>query len=340
MTSKKQAIALFFVAELVVGLVLFQAVLGGFDEVWEAWVRLFKLDFSLFADTAFWAMVIVIGAMLVLQAAFLTPVAFPITRQDEKPGWMRMTISGLATAITILVPFLYVAGILFDANRGAIEDGSVRFLLRRPELVLLVGTLVLGVPITIFMKRRWKDGIPIMASIRIAGMVCGLLIAGAVLYIFTLLYLFADLELTTSSSPGVLLLLCVPLVGWIVATPILVRYAKRFPGDSALDKIAKFLLGGTIIELAAIIPFDQLVRRKSDCYCATASFFSLIAAGSAGFIIFGPLVLLIIGRRKARWMKGRCKQCEYELGGFPLAWRCPECGAEQSTPLTLNDTST
>lgn len=129
MTSKKQAIALFFVAELVVGLVLFQAVLGGFDEVWEAWVRLFKLDFSLFADTAFWAMVIVIGAMLVLQAAFLTPVAFPITRQDEKPGWMRMTISGLATAITILVPFLYVAGILFDANRGAIEDGSVRFLL-------------------------------------------------------------------------------------------------------------------------------------------------------------------------------------------------------------------
>lgn len=328
MTTKMRAILGFFAAEFIIGLAGYMIVADGFSSFWRALSRLAQGDFSLFSDELFWATVIVIVAMIILQGAFLTPVAFPITRNDEKPGWLRMSISGLATAITMLVPVLYVALMLFNFNREWDDEGFLQFVSDHPWIVLIVGTLVLGVPMTIWMKRKWKDGIPVIASIRIAGLVCGILIAGAVLWLLTLVDLFGKDDVNLVENPFVWALSCAPLVGWIVATPILIRFAKRHPGDGVLDKIAKILMGGTIIELAAIIPFDIMVRRKNDCYCLSSSFFSLIAAGSAGFIIFGPLVLLIVGRRKVRWMKGRCKQCEYDMTGFPLAWRCPECGSE------------
>lgn len=120
-----------------------------------------------------------------------------------------------------------------------------------------------------------------------------------------------------------------PAVAWIGAGAwlwIWVRDARR-PLQNTLSVFTERVFRGTVIEIAAILPIDYMVRRKTDCYCGEGTFWALIVAGVVGTIAFGPMVWLpLIARRRKEWYGGHCSACGYDMTATPGAARCPECG--------------
>ncbi|MFZ4573115.1 MAG: hypothetical protein ACOYN0_01880 [Phycisphaerales bacterium] len=283
--------------------------------------HLFDLDYALFAAPT-------VLCLLALQLAFLTPVAFPILKRDPRPGWARLLLSGFAITLMVLAPPVYAGAVISNFFSFEMPTEFLKEAIKdRPQVTLAVAMVLVGPIVTLVLRRKWSAGVPVRQSIWIAGMVCGVLVAGFVMLVFSAYETFDPMSRDMPSDAARAVLLAMPLVSWLIATPLLVRFAKRHPGDTALDKLASRLLMGTIIETAAIIPFDVLARRRDSCYCLESSFFALIAAGSAGLIMLGPAIFLVVGRRRAKWMSSRCPVCEYDMSGFPHALRCPECGA-------------
>lgn len=124
-------------------------------------------------------------------------------------------------------------------------------------------------------------------------------------------------------------------VSWSIATPLLLRFARRrtMSGErweSVLDRLSARLFLGTIVEVAAIMPVDVLVRRKDNCYCWAGTYVALTICGGLGLIVLGPMILFpALARRRRRWYAGRCDACGYDLSGLVDRQnidRCPECG--------------
>jgi len=117
-------------------------------------------------------------------------------------------------------------------------------------------------------------------------------------------------------------------VSWLVATPLLIVFSRRKRREGFLGRVASLLFLGTMVEVAATIPIDVLVRRRTDCYCAQGTYWTLTVCGAVGFFALGPAIFLtVLGRRRARWYGGRCEVCGYDMSSTPRAERCPECGA-------------
>jgi hypothetical protein len=95
---------------------------------------------------------------------------------------------------------------------------------------------------------------------------------------------------------------------------------------TALDRMLRALLAGTVIEIALGLPLFLIIRKKSACECALASFWSLVLGIAALLWICGPAVLLLLTRDARRaWMRSVCPIC-----GYPRrtsATCCSECGA-------------
>lgn len=118
------------------------------------------------------------------------------------------------------------------------------------------------------------------------------------------------------------------LVSWAIATPLLAAYARGKRRERALSRIASAIFTGTVIEAVAVIPVDAMVRRKTDCYCGTGTFWSLTICATVGMLLMGPAVLLpALGRRRKRYYQHKCPVCGYDMSGNTGAERCPECGA-------------
>jgi hypothetical protein len=117
------------------------------------------------------------------------------------------------------------------------------------------------------------------------------------------------------------------LVSWAIATPLLIRFCKRGPRESLLARISSRLFVGTVVETAAIIPMDVLVRKRESCYCFAGTYAALLICGGVGIFILGPAIFLpILVKRRRRWFDGNCEWCGYDMRATPKADRCPECG--------------
>ncbi len=115
---------------------------------------------------------------------------------------------------------------------------------------------------------------------------------------------------------------------WLFMTPLLLAFAKRGRLESRLGRIATALFTGTMLEAAAAIPIDVMIRRKSDCHCAEGTFWTLSICFGVGLFSLGPAILApILGKRRKRWYDGHCDICGYDMSGSMSAERCPECGA-------------
>jgi len=122
----------------------------------------------------------------------------------------------------------------------------------------------------------------------------------------------------------------VMLAAWAVGGAFCAMLFRRLGSTrdpTALDRMLRVLLAGSVIELALGLPMYLIIRKKSACECALASFWSLVLGIAALLWICGPAVLLLLTRDARRaWMRAACPNCGYPRRTSAIC--CSECGAD------------
>lgn len=114
-------------------------------------------------------------------------------------------------------------------------------------------------------------------------------------------------------------------VHWTLMFPLMAAFVRREQGESLTRRLSMMLFVGSIVDVAAMIPLDVMIRRKTNCYSWSTSMYSLGAAAAIGVLAMGPAVWLPIScRRRRRWFETRCAACGYDMTGGGT--QCPECG--------------
>jgi len=307
--------------KLIVGYWLVQGLLAYF--LWPVLVSgQVQPDMSEYLHTEYilW-MLVILGSLMVLQSVFVLPVRRP--RASGGGAWSRRLhfgLSGLAIGIMAGAVTLAAAAVLVDFGVNLPIDGDTWQL-------WFWAPLGISWPVaSIMLARRCGRATPLRLSLLIAGLAAGLLVGGFVAAIMSLIDLIGWSR--QMEDEWLAFIFTVILMSWLAGTVLLISFTRHSPPDVALNRIASRLFIGTIIEAAAIIPLDVMVRRKTDCYCAEGTFWALSACWAVGFLVLGPAIwLLPLSRRRRRWYLGRCVACGYDMSGCRDADRCPECGA-------------
>jgi len=200
-------------------------------------------------------------------------------------------------------------------------------------VLLIAGTQALMVgPFVTFRPVRGPRAHCLVVSILVCALVASMLVLGLV---FAILELFDVWEEPLNMDEGpwggelsLWLTLPVLLVSWVFWSLVFFRFTRRRRSFGIVGRLIDILLAGTIIETILIVPVDIMVRRRTDCYCATGTFHALLLATFAVLWLAGPGALIVFTRRRRRrWADMYCLNCGYEKGPSP-GERCPGCGYE------------
>lgn len=201
-----------------------------------------------------------------------------------------------------------------------------------PALVLVALQVVFLLPIISRSPPRDQRARSLTVSLCLGGAIAGVLSFMLGMIVITAIALLAEMmfESTTFDVDDLRWLWTVPVLmlvgGWCFWTLILLTYVRGIWADRVLGRLVGLLLSATLVELIVTIPLDIMVRRRTDCYCATPSFFTLCLAVLATLWLVGPgIVIALTSRRHRAWRVTHCGRCGYPKGPTPGA-KCPECG--------------
>lgn len=198
-----------------------------------------------------------------------------------------------------------------------------------PAGIITAAQAALVLPAFRYRLPRAAKSKSLVLSCLLLGAAAGALVLGLVIALYQLV-----LEVTGGIDIGddnfFLWLWWTPLiVGWIFWSVIFITYGARARRPEArIGRLIGLLLGGTIVEILIVIPIDIMVRRRTDCYCATGSFFALALSAAACLSLAGPgAIFVLTAKRRRLWYAEHCEVCAYAMGPSPGP-RCPECGFE------------
>jgi len=275
-------------------------------------------------DFMLWGVTIV-AAMTMLQLVFVLPVRPPLGRTGDRarvPIWTRLLLAAsIATPAGIVGVGLLVLWETYDTLPDpfgfAMLDAPVAF-----WLGWVVG-LIPAIPVVGWLC---KKELPPIISACVAGCMTALLVFAGVMAIGSILDHTTDLDTPTWARAT--MVLGPFLIGWIVATPLLLAFIRKQDAETALKRLASLIFIGTAVETLAIIPLDVFVRRKTGCYCSEGTYLALVTLVPLGFVALGPMIFLVAAsKRRKRLIEGRCEICGYDMSAIRNAPRCPECGS-------------
>ncbi len=121
----------------------------------------------------------------------------------------------------------------------------------------------------------------------------------------------------------------IPALGiWIVGGFVWYRVlvgAGRRRDPSGLDRHIRLLFAGTAVEAALGTLAFLAVRRRHECFCASATFLSLVYSAMVLFWMCGPWAVLLATRgARSQWARGACRECGYPRRTDGAV--CTECG--------------
>lgn len=275
------------------------------------------------ADYAFPALHVIV-ILMAAQAAMLYPVRRPRQKELKRhrlPG-IKHVIGGFAIGSLVSVILAEPTRLVF----GVTDEFLFPWIF--VVWILCAGLCPLG---TYVLWRRYPQQLPVGLSALIAAFFFGMLVVGVFEFGRSLAFVVTGTGMKFEGWEWALL--GVLALSWAAFTPLLIAFCRRRPRDTAVSRMASLLFMGTIIEVAAIIPLDVMVRRKSDCYCGEGTFVALLICSVVGFFSLGPAIFLAPAmRRRKRRLSGRCEICGYDMSGVPDVDRCPECGAGWRDP--------
>lgn len=271
-----------------------------------------SLEFAAWAATG---LLIVMG----LQGVLLVPVRPPGRASGGERAWGMYLLGGAAVGAiaSCLSLIFYAMAEAVWGTPGYLPDS------RWPAVTLAPFAVVAPIA-AVVLRKCWPERMPAVVSASVVAAAAGTLVLALLLTLASVTETLMEWR-----APARILAIVMPFAAfltWAVATPLLLAFIRR--REDALGRLAARLLLGTVIETAAIIPLDVMVRRKSDCYCFEGSLFAMVLCWGVGTLVLGPWIWLVpLGRRRKRWAMGHCEACGYDMTGRMDAERCPECGA-------------
>jgi hypothetical protein len=171
-----------------------------------------------------------------------------------------------------------------------------------------------------------KEGLPVGLSVALCALGAAIMAAAGVAAVWAAARLVLDDD--DINKWALASMSAVVLISWAVATPLVLAFVRRRGAEEGLSRISSRLFLGTMLEAAAIIPLDVMIRRKTDCHCEEGTYWALAGCWAVGLFALGPVIFLVpLSKRRKRWYAGRCDACGYDMSGCLTADRCPECGA-------------
>ena len=94
----------------------------------------------------------------------------------------------------------------------------------------------------------------------------------------------------------------VMLLLWLVWSGVFLAYARTLDRYTAVTKIYRYLIAGTVLELFVAAPAHAWVvsQINEDCYCTRGSYTGVVFGCTAAVWLFGPGVLLLWYRERRR----------------------------------------
>jgi hypothetical protein len=244
----------------------------------------------------------------------------PPTPLSRFRAWLRSDMRVLRWVFLALYALLIVGFLLIpvleddvDAAGYVIVVGVV--LAAQAILIFGSGTVSLCRPIR---RRR------LILPVTIAAIMLAVLVAGAFIAMWELLYLdskFEDDWLTTVFFGTV----GVTWVGWTV---ILLSRLRTAPRYTVLRKLNTWIFAGSLAELLATVPSHVIVSRRPGCLVGIGTAIGITAGLAVMLFSFGPAIVILFLR--PRWRAEMeagvpyCPACGYDLRMSKE--RCPECG--------------
>jgi len=87
---------------------------------------------------------------------------------------------------------------------------------------------------------------------------------------------------------------------WLMWAAVFRRYTRSDDPDTLLQRITRWLLRGSILELLIAVPSHVIVRRRDDCCAPLGTFWGIATGISVMLLCFGPGVFFLFVERFQR----------------------------------------
>ena len=87
---------------------------------------------------------------------------------------------------------------------------------------------------------------------------------------------------------------------WVIWAVVFRSFARSDNPDALLNRITRWLLRGSILELLVAVPSHIIVRRRGDCYAPLGTFWGIATGISVMLLCFGPGVFFLFMERCRR----------------------------------------
>ncbi len=129
--------------------------------------------------------------------------------------------------------------------------------------------------------------------------------------------------------PGTLLTDPAPwLLVWLIMGFVWAYLLRRAGSAREPDFVARWfrwLLAGTVVEVALGVTVLAWIRKRDNCICAWSSYWVTVFGIAALLLLCGPAVILLVSHRaRGRWARQACRQCGYQRRTNSAT--CSECG--------------
>ena len=237
--------------------------------------------------------------------------------------------------LTVAVYFLMLAVLIWPAMLLlASHDVSIAEILRdytQPVFWIFAAIMVLGETLLLIVpvglaQRRPKPRRRLLFPILTSTFFIGLLSFCAAICILLAIYGDShDHEPFRTEQQGFIAMGGGILALWLFWGLVFFRFGRSTVSSALTQRLMRWLIGGSILELLVAVPSHIIVRQRHDC-CAPAVTSLGISTGIAVMLMsFGPGVFFLYAARIER-LRGQhlCRVCGYDLRATPD--RCPECG--------------
>jgi hypothetical protein len=263
----------------------------------------------------------------IMQAVLLFPIRRP--REHELHPGLRFLHCAAVALVMAALSWLMLWPLTYFLHEILHHGEWLADFMNRPSS-LSVPFAVLGITL-VAMWHFGRDGIPAIVSAMIAAACAAALLGGIAVLLWSIPRVIETPPTPSGVNPyeratfgsacGAL------LIGWVLGTILILAFMRHGIAEEKIAWLSSRLFLGTIVEAAAAIPMDVMVRKRSDCHCGEGTFWTLALCWAVGTLTLGPIVFLVpFSRRRKRWYAGHCEICGYDMTGCKTADRCPECG--------------